>query len=334
MKIFVTGAAGFIGSHVSSHLCQRGDIVLGVDNINDYYEPSLKYDRLENLGVFENFQFLQLDVADRQAVDHLFNTQDFDFVIHLAAQAGVRYSIENPHAYCNSNLTGFLNILEGCRARSVKHLVYASSSSVYGANKKIPFCETDVVDHPLSFYAATKKANEAMAHSYSHLYSLPTTGLRFFTVYGPWGRPDMSPMLFAKSIVDGSPIKVFNYGNHYRDFTYIDDVVDGVVLALDRVTTPSVAEVISQFEGGMSGTPWRIYNIGNSKPVRLEYFINCLEEEFGREVKKELLPMQLGDVETTYADISALSKDTGYSPKIPIEHGVKLFSEWYMKYYS
>ena len=334
MKILVTGAAGFIGFHVSQVLCGRGDEVVGIDNLNDYYAVSLKEARLAQLEPLENFRFIKLDLADRSGMEQLFAVEKFDRVVHLGAQAGVRYSIENPHAYADSNLIGFLNILEGCRHHNVEHLVYASSSSVYGANETIPFSEEDNVDHPVSLYAATKKANEAMAHSYSQLYSLPTTGLRFFTVYGPWGRPDMSPILFADAINQGKPLKVFNYGKHRRDFTYIDDIVEGVVRTLDRIAQPDPDWSGLKPNPSSSKAPWRVYNIGNSQPVELLYYIECLEQAFGKTTEKTLLPLQPGDVEHTYADVTALMRDTGYEPNTPIEEGVAKFAEWYRGYYK
>ena len=321
MKILVTGAAGFIGYHVSKTLCERGDEVVGIDNLNDYYDVSLKEARLEQLKPYDNFHFFKMDIADRPTIENLFKEKGFNKVVHLAAQAGVRYSIENPHAYADSNLVGYLNILEGCRHNKIEHLVYASSSSVYGANKKIPFSESDNVDRPVSLYAATKKANELMAHSYSHLYDLPTTGLRFFTVYGPWGRPDMSPMLFAKAITEGKPIKIFNYGKHKRDFTYIDDIVEGVTRCLDSNSVDSYAA-------------WNIFNIGNNQPVKLLYYIELLEKSFGQETEKQLLPLQPGDVEETFADIDALNNSVGYMPRVSIEKGIKLFSDWYKNFYK
>ena len=334
MKILVTGAAGFIGFHVSQVLCGRGDEVVGIDNLNDYYAVSLKEARLAQLEPLENFRFIKLDLADRSGMEQLFAVEKFDRVVHLGAQAGVRYSIENPHAYADSNLIGFLNILEGCRHHNVEHLVYASSSSVYGANETIPFSEENNVDHPVSLYAATKKANEAMAHSYSQLYSLPTTGLRFFTVYGPWGRPDMSPILFADAINQGKPLKVFNYGKHRRDFTYIDDIVEGVVRTLDRIAQPDPDWSGLKPNPSSSKAPWRVYNIGNSQPVELLYYIECLEQAFGKTTEKTLLPLQPGDVEHTYADVTALMRDTGYEPNTPIEEGVAKFAEWYRGYYK
>ncbi len=334
MKILVTGAAGFIGFHVSQYLCNRGDEVVGIDNLNDYYEVSLKEARLSQLEPLSNFRFTKLDISDREGMANLFKTEDFDRVVHLAAQAGVRYSIENPHAFADSNLVGFLNILEGCRHAKVEHLVYASSSSVYGANETIPFSENDNVEHPVSLYAASKKANESMAHSYSQLYDLPTTGLRFFTVYGPWGRPDMSPILFARAITDGKPIKVFNCGKHRRDFTYIDDIVEGVVRTLDRVAQPNPDWSGLDPNPASSKAPWRIYNIGNSQPVELLYYIECIEKSLGKTTEKEMLPFQLGDVEHTYADVEALMRDTGYKPNTPIETGVDRFINWFSEYYE
>ena len=333
MKILVTGAAGFIGFHVSQWLCNRGDEVVGIDNLNDYYEVSLKEARLSQLKPLSNFRFIKLDIADRDGLTKLFSEEKFDRVVHLAAQAGVRYSIENPHAYADSNLVGFLNVLEGCRHNQIEHLVYASSSSVYGANETIPFSENNNVDHPVSLYAASKKANEAMAHSYSQLYNLPTTGLRFFTVYGPWGRPDMSPILFAKAITEDKPLKVFNYGKHRRDFTYIDDIVQGVVRTLDNVAQPNPEWSGLDPDPATSKAPWRIYNIGNSQPVELLYYIECIEKSLGKTTEKELLPLQQGDVEHTYADVTALMRDTGYQPNTPIEEGVEKFIAWFKSYY-
>jgi UDP-glucuronate 4-epimerase len=334
MKILVTGAAGFIGFHVSKFLCERGDEVVGIDNLNDYYDVSLKEARLAQLKPYDNFLFIKLDIADREGLANLFTEEKFDRVVHLAAQAGVRYSIENPHAYADSNLVGFLNIIEGCRHNRVEHLVYASSSSVYGANQTIPFSESDNVDHPVSLYAASKKANEAMAHSYSQLYDLPTTGLRFFTVYGPWGRPDMSPILFAKAITEGKPLKVFNYGKHRRDFTYIDDIVEGVVRTLDRIAQPNSDWSGLNPDPASSKAPWRVYNIGNSQPIELLHYIECIEKSLGKTTEKELLPLQPGDVEHTYADVNRLMADTGYRPNTPIEQGVGMFIEWFKGYYK
>ena len=337
MKILVTGAAGFIGFHVAKELLARGDTVVGIDNINDYYDVKLKEGRLNSLAeqpLSGNFTFIKLDLADRSKMDSLFNSSKFDKVVHLAAQAGVRYSIENPHAYVDSNLIGFMNILEGCRHNKVKHLVYASSSSVYGSNESTPFSVTDNVDHPVSLYAATKKANELMAHTYSHLYQLPTTGLRFFTVYGPWGRPDMALFKFTEAILNEKPIKVFNFGNHQRDFTYIDDIVSGVILSLDKS-----AEGNKNWDGknpdpSTSKAPWKIYNIGAHNPVNLLTFIETLETALGKKAIKEMLPMQPGDVQNTYADVSALSDDTGYQPRTGLAEGVGNFVAWYRAFYS
>ncbi len=327
MKILVTGAAGFIGYYVTLQLLSRGDQVIGVDNLNDYYDVSLKQARLDQIVKHPqaaNFQFIKLDLAGVEATAHLFKQEQFDRVVHLAAQAGVRYSLQNPNAYVQSNLVGFTNVLEGCRHSQVKHLVYASSSSVYGGNTKMPFSEKDTVDTPVSLYAATKKANELMAHTYSHLYSLPTTGLRFFTVYGPWGRPDMSPFLFADAILNNKPIKVFNHGDMMRDFTYVDDIVEGVIRVLDKPATPQ--------EG--SHVPYRIFNIGNSQPEKLMDFIGIMENAFGKEAEKEFLPMQAGDVKATYADTSALESWVGFKPNTSLKQGVKKFSEWYKAYYK
>lgn len=327
MKILVTGAAGFIGYYVTLQLLSRGDQVIGVDNLNDYYDVSLKQARLDQIVKHPqaaNFQFIKLDLADVEATAHLFRQEQFDRVVHLAAQAGVRYSLQNPNAYVQSNLVAFTNVLEGCRHSQVKHLVYASSSSVYGGNTKMPFSEKDTVDTPVSLYAATKKANELMAHTYSHLYGLPTTGLRFFTVYGPWGRPDMSPFLFADAILNNKPIKVFNHGDMMRDFTYVDDIVEGVIRVLDKPATPQ--------EG--SHVPYRIFNIGNSQPEKLMDFIGIMESAFGKEAEKEFLPMQAGDVKATYADTSALESWVGFKPNTSLKQGIKKFSEWYKAYYK
>jgi UDP-glucuronate 4-epimerase len=333
MKVLVTGAAGFIGYHICKVLCERGDEIVGIDNLNDYYEVSLKQARLQQLAVFSNFQFFKIDIADRPAIEELFEQEKFDRVINMAAQAGVRYSLENPHAYVSSNLVGFANLLECCRQHAIEHFVYASSSSVYGANETMPFSTQDNVDHPVSLYAATKKANELMAHSYSHLYRIPTTGLRFFTVYGPWGRPDMSPILFARAILADEPIKVFNHGKHRRDFTYIDDIVSGVVLCLDKIPTGNPAWSGLEPDPSSSRAPWKIYNIGNSEPVELLHYIELMEKAFGKSTEKELLPLQPGDVEHTYADISSLQNETGYSPSTSIEQGLQLFADWYREYY-
>ncbi|MFJ2529370.1 NAD-dependent epimerase [Pseudomonas helmanticensis] len=334
MKVLVTGAAGFIGFHVSQALLARGDEVVGIDNLNDYYEVALKDARLAQLTPHERFRFIRMDIGDRVAMADLFETEGFEKVVHLAAQAGVRYSLENPHAYADSNLVGFLNILEGCRQTHVKHLVYASSSSVYGANESMPFAVHDNVDHPVSLYAATKKANELMAHSYSHLYGLPTTGLRFFTVYGPWGRPDMSPFLFVRAILEGKPLKVFNHGKHRRDFTYIDDIVDGVIRVLDHVAAPNAQWSGLKPDPASSAAPWRLYNIGNSQPVELLDYINHIEQALGKTTHKELLPLQPGDVEHTYADVEQLKLDTGYAPSTPIQSGIQRFVNWYKDFYN
>lgn len=334
MKVLVTGAAGFIGFHVAQRLLARGDEVVGIDNLNDYYEVSLKESRLALLEPQEGFRFQKLDLDDRQGMEDLFADEQFDRVVNLAAQAGVRYSIENPHSYVQSNIVGFLNILEGCRHTNVEHLVYASSSSVYGANETMPFSVHDNVDHPLSLYAASKKANELMAHTYSHLYRLPTTGLRFFTVYGPWGRPDMALFLFTRAILEGKPIKVFNYGKHRRDFTYIDDITEGVIRTLDNVAMPNPDWSGTEPDPGTSRAPWRVYNIGNSKPVNLMDYIQALENSLGRSAEKEFLPMQPGDVPDTYADVEQLKLDVGYQPSTPVEEGIAKFVEWYREYYQ
>jgi UDP-glucuronate 4-epimerase len=337
MKILVTGAAGFIGAAVSQYLINRGDEVVGIDNINDYYDTALKYARLDSIKSSEaanNFTFIKMGVEDRDGMANLFETQKFDRVVHLAAQAGVRYSIENPNAYVDSNLVGFVNILEGCRHNKVGHLVYASSSSVYGANETMPFSEQHNVDHQVSLYAASKKANELMAHTYSHLYDLPTTGLRFFTVYGPWGRPDMALFKFTKAILEGKTIDVYNYGNHRRDFTYIDDIVEGVVRSLDRVASPNEAWSGETPDPSSSKAPYKVYNIGAQTPVHLLSFIETLEKALGVEAKKALLPMQPGDVPDTYADVSSLVADTGYKPSTSVETGVKAFVDWYRGFYN
>ena len=333
MKVLVTGAAGFIGYHVAQLLLERGDTVVGVDNLNAYYDVTLKEARLARLEPHERFAFERVDVADRAAMERVF-LAGFDHVIHLAAQAGVRYSIENPHSYVDSNVVGFMNVLEGCRYNSVEHLTYASTSSVYGANTKMPFSESEGVNHPLAIYAATKKANEMMAHSYAHLFRLPTTGLRFFTVYGPWGRPDMALFLFTKAILNGEPIDVFNYGQHKRDFTFVDDIARGVVAASDHAAEPDPEWDSDNPDPASSSAPHRIYNIGNNKPVELMRYIEVLEQELGRSVEKNLLPMQPGDVPDTCADVSALQRDCGYSPDTPVEEGVRRFVQWYREYYS
>ncbi|RLB73268.1 MAG: capsular biosynthesis protein CpsI [Deltaproteobacteria bacterium] len=332
MKILVTGAAGFIGSHLSKYLLHRGDEVVGLDNLNDYYDVSLKQARLARLESQDNFRFVKLDLADREGIAGLFKTEKFEKVVNLAAQAGVRYSLTNPHAYIDSNIQGFVNILEGCRHNGVKHLVYASSSSVYGANTAMPFSVHDNIDHPLSLYAASKKSNELMAHTYSHLYNLPTTGLRFFTVYGPWGRPDMAMFLFAKAILADEPIQVFNYGKMKRDFTYIDDIVEGVVRTLDHTAAPNPEWSGAQPDPGTSAAPYRLYNIGNNNPVELMYLIEVLEKALGKTAEKQMMPLQPGDVPETYADVEALIDDVGFKPATSIEDGVARFVEWYKTY--
>ncbi len=334
MRILVTGAAGFIGSHLSERLLARGDEVLCYDNLNAYYDPRLKQARLDRLLPHPGFRFVQGSLEDRPALEAAFDQFRPQRVVNLAAQAGVRYSLENPHAYIDSNITGFLNVLEACRHRGVEHLVYASSSSVYGANRKLPFAVEDSVDHPVSLYAATKKANELMAHTYSHLFGLPTTGLRFFTVYGPWGRPDMALFLFTRKILAGEPIDVFNHGRHTRDFTYIDDIVEGVIRTLDRVPEPDPRHDPLTPTPATSSAPYRVYNIGNHQPVELLRYIEVLEQCLGRKAKRNLLPLQPGDVPDTHADVEALSRDTGYSPSTPIEVGVARFVEWYRGFYG
>ncbi|MGH1486225.1 MAG: NAD-dependent epimerase [Cellvibrionaceae bacterium] len=342
MKVLVTGAAGFIGMHVSIALIRGGYDVVGIDNFNDYYDISLKRARVENIyresdsvnNSHKKFRLVELNISDRNAIEALFLTEKFDRVVHLAAQAGVRYSIENPHAYIDSNIVGFTNILEGCRHHDIQHLVYASSSSVYGANESMPFSIRDNVDHPVSLYAATKKSNELMAHTYSHLYGFPTTGLRFFTVYGPWGRPDMSPFLFIRNMLADKPIKVFNYGNHRRDFTYIDDIVEGVVRVLKKPASIDASWSGLKPNPSTSSAPWRVYNIGNSKPVELMDFIGAFEKALDKQAEKEMLPMQPGDVPDTYADTSELVNDIGYSPKTNVDTGVQCFVDWYAQYYS
>jgi UDP-glucuronate 4-epimerase len=333
-RILVTGAAGFIGFHVSNALLDRGDTVFGLDNLNDYYDVNLKLARLQRLQDRDGFSFSKLDLADRAAMEELFATERFDAVIHLAAQAGVRYSLVNPHAYLSSNIDGFLNVLEGCRKQQVDHLVYASSSSVYGANTRLPFSVSDSVDHPVSLYAATKKANELMAHTYSHLYRLPVTGLRFFTVYGPWGRPDMAPFLFTRAILEGRPLDVFNHGLMQRDFTYIDDIVAGVLGVLDRPASPAADWSSDEPDPAGSNAPYRVYNIGNNEPVALLDVIGVFERKLGRTAEKRLLPMQPGDVVATFADISALTELTGFTPETGIEEGVSRFIDWYREFYG
>ena len=334
MKILITGAAGFIGSTAALRLLARGDEVVGLDNLNDYYSVQLKEDRLARLTPHERFRFVKLDVADRAGMELLFAEERFDRVIHLAAQAGVRYSLVNPQAYVDSNVVGFMNVLEGCRHTAVQHLVYASSSSVYGGNTRMPFSEHDSVDHPVSMYAATKKANELMAHTYSHLFGLPTTGLRFFTVYGPWGRPDMALFLFTKAILEGRPIDVFNHGKMQRDFTYVDDIVEGVVRVLDRVATPNAAYRAESPDPATSNVPFRIFNIGNHHPVPLLDYIGCVEEALGMKAEMNLLPLQDGDVPATYADVDALRDWVGFTPATDIRTGIGRFVEWYRGYYK
>jgi UDP-glucuronate 4-epimerase len=333
-KILITGIAGFIGSYVAKNFLKQGFNIIGIDNLNDYYDVALKKARLSQLNHWDNFQFEQLDVSDRTGMADLFARHQPEKVVHLAAQAGVRYSLTNPHAYVDSNLVGFVNILEGCRHNQVKHLVFASSSSVYGANTKMPFSVHDNVDHPVSLYAATKKANELMAHTYSHLYGLPTTGLRFFTVYGPWGRPDMAYFLFTKAILEGQPIKVFNQGKMRRDFTYIDDIVEGIIRVLDHIPQPNPAYAFDCGDPGSSAAPYKIYNIGNNQPVELLRFIEVLEDCLGVKAQKQMMPMQPGDVPATYADIEDLSKDVGFTPSTPIEVGIRHFVDWYRSYYQ
>jgi UDP-glucuronate 4-epimerase len=333
MKILVTGAAGFIGFFVSQGLLARGDEVVGLDNLNDYYDPRLKLSRLKLLQDHAKFRFVKLDLGDRKGIEGLFAAQGFNRVIHLAAQAGVRNSIENPHIYVDSNVTGFLHIIEGCRHSAVEHLVYASTSSVYGANTHMPFAVDQNVDHPLTLYAATKKANELMAHSYSSLYGLPTTGLRFFTVYGPWGRPDMALFLFTSNILAGKPIDVFNYGNHKRDFTFVGDIAAGVIAAVDHIAKPDADWNSDAPNPSTSRAPYRLYNIGNQRPIPLLHYIEVLEQCLGRKAQMNLLPLQPGDVPDTVADVEALTRDVGYRPSTPVEEGVKQFVEWYRAYY-
>jgi UDP-glucuronate 4-epimerase len=334
MRVLVTGAAGFIGSRLSERLLARGDEVFGFDNLNNYYDVKLKEDRLARLTPQAGFRFMKGSLEDRPALEKAFADFKPQRVVNLAAQAGVRYSIENPHAYVEANLVGFINILEACRHGGIEHLVYASSSSVYGANRKLPFSVRDAVDHPVSLYAATKKANELMAHTYSHLYDLPTTGLRFFTVYGPWGRPDMALFLFTRNILAGKPIDVFNHGKHTRDFTYIDDIVEGVMRTLDKVAAADPSFDPLNPNPGTSSAPYRLYNIGSHRPVELARYIELIEENLGVKAQKILLPLQPGDVPDTYADVSELAADVGYSPATPVETGIKRFVEWYRAYFS
>ena len=332
--ILVTGVAGFIGFHTAARLLEGGERVIGLDNVNDYYDVRLKKARLAKLKPFKQFTFTKTDLADRVKMRRLFATQPIAKVIHLAAQAGVRYSLVNPHAYTDSNIEGFLNILEGCRHAKVEHLVYASSSSVYGGNTQMPFSIHDNVDHPVSLYAASKKANELMAHCYAHLYGIPCTGLRFFTVYGPWGRPDMALFIFTKAILEGKPIEVYNHGKMRRDFTYVDDIVEGVIRTLDRPATPNRDWSGDRPDPGTSSAPARIYNIGNHQPVELLRFIEVLEQAIGKQAKRKLLPIQPGDVPATYADIEDLSRDVGFKPMTPIEVGIPRFVQWYREFYK
>ena len=334
MNILVTGSAGFIGSALSLKLLETGENVLGIDNHNDYYDVSLKEARLKRHLDHENYTHLKIDVSDTAAVESLFNDHDIDRVVHLAAQAGVRYSIENPMAYINSNIVGFCNVLEGCRHNNIDHLVYASSSSVYGSNTKMPFSIHDNVDHPLSLYAASKKANELMAHTYSNLYNLPTTGLRFFTVYGPWGRPDMALFKFTKAILEGKKLEVFNYGKHRRDFTYIDDIVEGILRVLNIPALPNDNWTGESPDPGTSKAPWRVYNIGSSSPVELNDYIKAIEKALGKKAQLDLLPLQPGDVPDTYADVQDLSNDFGYKPLMNVNEGVCNFVEWYKDFYK
>jgi UDP-glucuronate 4-epimerase len=334
MKLLVTGAAGFIGYHTARKFLARGDEVVGLDNLNAYYDVNLKLARLALLEKEPGFRFVKLDLADAAGMREFFARERFARVVHLAAQAGVRYSLENPQAYVDSNVTGTLNVLEGCRHSAVEHLVFASTSSVYGAHTKMPFSVHEHVDHPLSFYAATKKANELMAHNYASLFKLPVTGLRFFTVYGPWGRPDMALFLFTRNILEGKPIDVFNYGHHKRDFTYVDDIAEGVVRATGRIATPNPSWDSNAPDPATSNAPYRIYNIGNNQPVELARYIEVLEQCLGRKAQKNLLPLQLGDVPDTFADVEDLIRDVGYRPATPVEVGVRRFVDWYLEYYT
>ncbi len=332
MRILVTGSAGFIGSSLTIKLLERGDEVIGIDNHNNYYDPSLKEARLARFIDHKNYTHIRVDIEDKEAVETIFKKHQFEAVVNMAAQAGVQYSIKNPLAYINTNIVGFANILEGCRDNNVGHLVYASSSSVYGANTNMPFSIHDNVDHPLSLYAASKKANELMAHTYSHLYSLPSTGLRFFTVYGPWGRPDMALFMFTKSILEGKKISVYNYGKHTRDFTYIDDIVEGVIRVIDRPATPNQNWDGENPNPGSSLAPWRIYNIGNNSPIEILDYIKAIEDSLGIKAEKELLPLQPGDVPDTYADVNDLIEEFNYKPSMSIKEGVKNFTDWYREY--
>ena len=334
MTILVTGAAGFIGFHISQYLLGRGDTVIGIDNLNDYYDVSLKEARLSQLNNNDKFSFHKIDITNKDVIDNIFKSKSPTHVIHLAAQAGVRYSLQNPYAYIDSNITGFMNILEACRNNPVKHLVFASSSSVYGANTQMPFSVSDNVDHPLSIYAATKKSNELMAHTYSHLYNIPVSGLRFFTVYGPWGRPDMALFIFTRKIINGEKIDIFNNGKHKRDFTYIDDIVEGVVRVSDKVVTANKDWNSDKPDPATSKAPYRLYNIGNNSPVDLMYFIELIEKNLGKKADKNYLPLQPGDVPETYADVDALIDYVDYSPSTSIETGVKSFVKWFKDYYE
>lgn len=334
MRILVTGTAGFIGSALSIQLLERGDEVIGIDNVNDYYDPALKEARLARLTAYPNFTEVRLSIEDRDGMEKVFRQYKPQRVVNLAAQAGVRYSLENPHAYIDANIVGFTNILEGCRHNDVEHLVYASSSSVYGANESMPFSVHDNVDHPVSLYAASKKANELMAHTYSHLFQLPTAGLRFFTVYGPWGRPDMALFMFTRNIIEGKPIDVFNYGKHQRDFTYIDDIVEGVKRTLDKVAEPNPEWSGKTPDSATSKAPYRLYNIGSNNPCELLRYIEIIEECVGKKAEKNMLPLQPGDVVATYADVDALIQDVDYQPATPIEEGVEKFVKWYRDFYK
>lgn len=334
MKVLITGTAGFIGSTLAIKLLERGDEVIGIDNLNDYYDVNLKLSRLERVKQYEGFTDIRCDLEDKAAIEQAFQEHQPQRVVNLAAQAGVRYSLENPQAYIDANIVGFMNILEGCRHHQVEHLVYASSSSVYGANTNMPFSVHHNIDHPVSLYAATKKANELMAHTYSHLFQLPTTGLRFFTVYGPWGRPDMSLFLFTKNIIEGKPINVFNFGQHKRDFTYIDDIVEGVTRTLDNTATPNTDWNGHSPDAATSLAPYRVYNIGNNNPVDLLDYIEMLEKSIGKPAEKNMLPLQPGDVPDTYADVEALVQDVGYRPNTSIEQGITNFVQWYRSYYQ
>jgi len=334
LKILVTGTAGFIGFHLSKKLCENGWDVIGLDNLNNYYDVNLKNDRLNLLFPYSNFKFYKLDLVDRESIKKLFEEEKFDFVVNLAAQAGVRYSLENPYAYVDSNLSGFLNILEGCRYNPAKHLIYASSSSVYGANTKMPFSVHDNVDHPVSLYAATKKANELMAHTYSNLYKIPTTGLRFFTVYGPWGRPDMALFIFTRNIAEGKPIDVYNNGKMRRDFTYIDDIVDGIIKLIPQIPTPNPNWDGDNPDSATSFAPYKLYNIGNNQPVELLRFIEVIEEKLGKKAIKNFMPIQPGDVPATYADVDDLNNTVGFRPNTRIEDGITKFVDWFKNYYK